>query len=152
MVKFVSLMAKSFYLWKDGDNQVYFDVPCVKDFWWEDKVNGFLKPYLYNAVLDLDHSKFQILPYVYGDEFAIVSFVTDKPAMLIKSWNHVVKNVNTSLGYLQIVQVCQDWESLDVIYKYGYDTIDMKIFDPYRTYSTLPIPTNQRVSTIQIKD
>jgi len=152
MIKFVSLTVKSFYLWNEGDNQVYFDVPCVRDFWLDDAENEFLKPYLYNAVLDFDHSKFQVLPYAYGDEFAVISFLTDKPVMLIKSWNHAVKNFNTSLGYLQIVQVCQDWESVDVIYKYGYDTIDMRIFDSYKTYSALPLPTEQRVQTIQTKN
>jgi len=152
MVKFVSLMPKPFCLWKEGDNQVYFDIPYEKDFWLDDAESGFMKPYLYNAVLQSDHSKFQVLPYVYGDEFAVIMFLTDKPVMLVKSWNYAIKNVNTDLGYLQIVQVCQDWQTVDVIYKYEHETIDMKIFDSYKSYSALTLPINQKVPVIKIQN
>jgi len=147
MVKFVSLPQKSFRVGKD----MYFDVPLVRDFWWDDIKEGFLKPFLYNAILDFDNSCFRILPYVYTDEFAVVLLLTDKPVLLIKSWNSVVKNVQLpGVGYLQIIQVCQDWDDIHVIYKDGYDVIDMKIFKSYMSHSALPLPQDQKVNTVKV--
>jgi len=147
MVKLCSLPQKSFRIGKD----MYLDVPCVKDFWWNDIKDGFLKPFLYDALLDFDNSYFRILPYVYADEFATISFLTDKPVLLLKSWNSAVKNVQLpGLGYLQIIQVCQDWDDIHVIYKDGYDVIDMKTFKPYMTHSSLPSPQDQKVDVVKV--
>jgi hypothetical protein len=77
--------------------------------------------------------------------------LTDKPVLLIKSWNSAVKNVQLpGVGYLQIIQVCQDWDDIHVIYKDGYDVIDMKIFKPYMTHSSLPLPQDQKVDVVKV--
>jgi hypothetical protein len=153
MVKLASLKLKPnlFCLKSDGNHKTYLDFPVVKDFWWDDVKEGFLKPLLYDAILDFDGSNVRILPYVYADEFAVVSFTTDKPVLLLKSWNSSVKNVQLpGLGYLQVIQVCQDWDDIYVIYKDGYDVIDMKIFKPYMTHSAISLLQDQKLDVVKV--
>jgi len=131
MVKFASLPAKPTKL-NTGNNLVNFDVTCVRDFWYDDIQDGFMKPFIYDATLDIDSYNARILPYVYTGEFAVLTFITDKPVLRIKFWNSVVRNVKLlGLGYLQIVQICQDWNDIYVIYKDGVDNIDMDMFCLY---------------------
>jgi hypothetical protein len=159
MVKFCSLPARGTWLWGiKPEEQYYLLIDSLEKFLLDDPTvenpsSGFLKPYLNDMFLKFYKWDVTILPYGYGDEFAVVTFTTEKQVQRITSWKFkTVENVYISENlYLQITQINQNWRHLEVLYKDGSkEVIDMEIFRPYRTRSAKPLPPEQKIETVKV--
>jgi len=164
MIKFASLPAKGMWLWgTKSEEQYYLHVYGLKycPHWLEDPEqgeNGWLKPYIYDAFLQFS-SKWSasILPHEYGYEHAVIAFITNKPVAEVESWEFK-RLLNIAIDppeapgfhYLHIARIYQSWNTIDVVYQEGdKESIDMLIFEPYRTCSLKPLPN--RVEAIKIR-
>ena len=147
-----------------GKEEAYFEISEVNDFWF-DNDNGFLKPYLHDATIQPDyyaepftiklvpHHIVKLLPHS-PLVLSVITFLTDKPVRHVKSWDFkVIENVYIPEhnAYLQIAQIEDDWNTVDVVYEDDTkETIDMKMFETYRSNTTKPLKPEQMVDAVKI--
>jgi len=153
MVKFCSIMAKATYIGEEDGRQRFLRFPYRQDFWLDDPEKGWLKPYIHDAFLKFEQGMVKVLPYAYGNEFAVLTVLTDKPIQYIQSWERkMVRNIYVPEhdAYVQIAQIYEYWDHIRIFYEDGSEeSIDMTVFQPYR-YEERPLKPEQRVDAVRV--